>query len=116
MIFMNVSLSNGKKLNKRNLSFSSEITLTIIGKGDQYILNNGSCLIDDINYYFNEKPEEIFINGVLQSYSGNIVYNLQDEKNAITIKFNTTARTYPYHIRNFFYSFAFTANYNWSFI
>jgi len=92
-IFMNISLSIGKKLKKRNLSFSSEITLTIIGKGDQYILNNGSCLIDDINYYFNEKPEEIFINGVLQSYSGNIVYNLQDEKNAITIKFNKNLKS-----------------------
>ena len=85
---MRISLSNSQKSDNRKLSFSSEIAMTIIGKGDQFILNNDSCQIDGTDYFFDEKPDQIFINGVLQSYSGNMVYNLKNEENIITIKFN----------------------------
>jgi NDP-sugar pyrophosphorylase family protein len=78
MLFIKISLSKELILNFGKLSFLSEITMTIKGKGDQYILNNGDCHIEKADYLFDEKPEQIKINGVLQSYTGNKVYNLKD--------------------------------------
>ena len=93
ILFIKISLSNERKLALGKLSFLSEITMTIKGKGDQYILNNGSCFIDKIDYLFDEKPDQILINGVPQSYSGNMVYNLTYEENIITIKFKNLLKT-----------------------
>ena len=87
ILFIKILLSNEQKLNFGKLSFLSEITMTIKGKGDQYILNNGNCHIDKTDYLFDEKPDQIIINGVPQSYSGNMVHNLTNEENIITIKF-----------------------------
>ena len=75
-------------LNFRNLLSVSEITITIIGSGDQYILNNKSFEINKIKYNFNHTPDEIFINGKRQNYSGIVVYDLEREENIITMKFN----------------------------
>ena len=66
----------------------SEITITILGTGNQFILNNNSLQIDSINYTFSDIPDQILINGVLQDYKGNMVYNLEKEENKITMKFN----------------------------
>ena len=46
MLFIKISLSIEQKLNFGKLSFLSEITMTIKGKGDQYILSNGTCQIE----------------------------------------------------------------------
>ena len=75
-------ISNGNALS------ISEITITIIGTGDQYILNNKTFVIDNINYTFSDIPDQILINGVLQNYKENMVYNLEKEENIITMKFN----------------------------
>ena len=75
-------------LNFRNLLSVSEITITIKGSGDQYILNNKSFEINQIRYNFNHTPDEILINGKRQNYSGIVVYDLEREENIITMKFN----------------------------
>ena len=77
-----ISASNIKALS------ISEITITIKGKGDQYILNNKSLLIDNIAYTFSYISDQILIDGVLQDYKGNMVYNLTKEESIITMKFN----------------------------
>ena len=52
------------------------ILLTIKGTGNQQILNG----------QFNPIPSQIYVNGELQDYVGNYVYNLEQEINYITIK------------------------------
>ena len=68
---------------------SSEITIKLKGTGNQYILNNNNNLTIEKEFYvFNEIPDKILINGVLQDYTGNEVYNLEKEENNITMIFN----------------------------
>ena len=43
IFIMRLSLSFGKIPKLKKLQFTSEITLTILGQGDQYILNNQIC-------------------------------------------------------------------------
>ena len=88
MLLINIPLTNETKSNLRNLLFVSEITLTILGKGDQYILSNKSTIIDNKEYSFNYIPDQILINGILQNFTGNMVYNLEKDENIINIKFN----------------------------
>ena len=64
----------------RNLLSASEITLTIKGSGDQYILNNVSFYIDNKNLSFNHIPDQILINGEPKDYTGYMVYNLEKEE------------------------------------
>ena len=54
------------------------ILLTIRGTGNQQILNG----------QFNIIPSQIYVNDVLQDYVGNYVYNLEQEINYITVKWN----------------------------
>jgi len=66
--------------------FFSEISLVIKGKGEQKILSD-----DFIFEYYNdsnENPFELFVNGNLQNYTGKSIYNLNEQTNNITIKFN----------------------------
>ena len=88
LTLIKISLSNEKILKLRNLQYVSEITITIVGKGDKYILNNQSFVMEKVEYNFNNIPDQILINGVLQNYSGNMVYNLEKEENNITMRFN----------------------------
>ena len=89
LIFLiQTSFSSQAILNFRNLLSVSEITITIIGSGDQYILNNKTLEINKISYNFNHIPDEILINGERQNYTGIVVYNLEKEENIITMKFN----------------------------
>ena len=58
------------------------ILLTVRGTGNQQILH----FVDDRP--FNTIPSQIYVNGILQDYVGNYVYNLEKEINYITIKWN----------------------------
>ena len=82
ILLFKIIISNGNPLS------ISEITIIIIGKGDQYILNNKTLRMDNINYTFNDIPAQILINGTLQDYKGNMVYNLEKEESIITMRFN----------------------------
>ena len=80
-LFVNVISKNKSKDNNNNrkLSFSNEIKIKILGKGNQYVLNNE----------FASKCNEITINGnpgVLED--NNIVSNLEDEENIIVMKWD----------------------------
>jgi len=57
----------------------SEITLLLIGSGEQFVLKNG----------FNPLPNEVYINGTLSNFIGSRPkINLQGELNIITLKWN----------------------------
>ena len=72
------------KLNK-----FSEIKLTIKGNGNQTILsNNKRKTINKETYQFTSKPSEILVNGNKVNYSDYKVYNLTEEENIITIRWN----------------------------
>ena len=88
LLSIQTSLSNEKILKLRKLESISEITITIVGKGDQYILNNNNVEIDNHQYIFSSQPDQILINGIIQNYKGFMVYNLEKEENIITMKFN----------------------------
>ena len=70
IFLIQTSFSSQAIFNFRNLLSVSEITITIIGTGDQYILNNKTTQINKISYNFNQTPDEILINGERQNYSG----------------------------------------------
>ena len=62
----------------------SEITITIEGNGNQYILNNQEVE----GYSFNNIPSEVIINGITKDYQNSYEYELLSEENIITIKWN----------------------------
>jgi len=88
IFIIRLSLSFGEISKLKKLQFTSEITLTISGKGDQYILNNKNFKMEDVEYSFDKIPDEILVNGEPQKYKGIMVYDLKKEVNNITIKFN----------------------------
>ena len=73
------SVETKKYLCFKNMDLESEISLIINGRGSQYILNNKSR---EAQQYL---PSHILVNGIIQNYTGFIVYNLSKEKNNITI-------------------------------
>ena len=90
-ILFSLSLENQK------LIYDSEIIITIKGKGNQPILNNKSqelySSIAGGNYIdmpFGIKPSEILVNDKKINKIDFYVYNLTEEENIITIKFNET--------------------------
>lgn len=58
---------------------SATILLTITGTGTQPILHES----------FNPIPSQIYVNDVLQDYTGKYVYNLEQEINYITLEWNS---------------------------
>ena len=66
----------------------NEITIIINGNGKQQILStySGICGYDSAN--FNELPNQIFVNGILQNYTDKYVYNLTNQINKIIMKWN----------------------------
>ena len=91
LILLLIQITLSKEIFKKqakNLLFTSEITLTIKGSGDQYILNNQSLYIDYKYFNFTQIPNQILINGNPQDYTGYMVYNLEKEENNITLIFN----------------------------
>ena len=95
-IFIFIQMSLEKKFNLRYLVSEYEIYITIKGNGSQQILNNKTIqLYDSIsnrknNYHFDYIPSEILVNGEPLDYIDYYVYNLVEEENNITIKFNVT--------------------------
>ena len=80
-------LQNFNSLKK--LNYIQEITIAIKGSGNQYILNYNLSK----GYSFKSKPSEIIINKIVQNYTDYIVYNLKEEENIITMKWNYSLET-----------------------
>ena len=70
------------------LNSISEITITIKGNETQNILSDGIKYIIEEEFSFVYQPDQILINGILQGYTGYIVYNLINNENEIVIKWN----------------------------
>ena len=81
-----IFIQNVKSIKIRNINSISEISITIRGKGNQYILNDEMVQMSEEYLNFDYEPSQILINGVLQEYTGKIVYNLTKEENYITMK------------------------------
>ena len=58
-------LTKEKQLNK--ILHSSEITITINGTGEQKILPNNAITKGGVIYIFNNNPNKIYVNGILQN-------------------------------------------------
>ena len=86
-LFIRLSISNEVSHNIRNLLFNSEITITLLGSGNQYILNNYTIRVEDLLYSFDYIPDKILINDVEINYTGYMVYDLEKEENNITMIF-----------------------------
>ena len=88
IILIHLSYSFQRKINKINLNFISEITITINEKGKKYILNNEATKIGDNSYTFDNLPSQILINGKIQNYISKEV-NLNESENNITMIWDT---------------------------
>ena len=73
------------------LNSDSEISITINGTGNQPILFN-LPIKDRFGIYrlFTTIPSQIYVNEVLQNYTGKMVTNLENEINNVTMIFNTS--------------------------
>ena len=78
-----IILSKEKKITKFNLI--SEITITIKGSRNQNILSKNHTNIPI--------PDQILINGEIQDYTDKIVYNLTEEINNITMRWESQLTT-----------------------
>ena len=101
LLFLNISFSLSLNYQKlyifKNIIYDSEVIITIKGKGNQPILNNKTIdglwsMNNNINDFtslsFNIKPSELLVNNIKINKIDFYVYNLTEEKNNITIKFN----------------------------
>ena len=70
-----------KLLNLKKLNLISEISLTIRGTNDQLVLNNNANIL---------KPSVLIINDVVQDYTDYYAYNLINEENNITLRWDTS--------------------------
>ena len=77
ILFPNYLSKSNEKI--KNINLLSEIIITIKGIGDQNILDSSSPV---------PIPDEILINGVYQSERSKTVYNLENEINNITMRWN----------------------------
>jgi len=75
---------NRKSKEQRKLNQITKISIIVNGTGNQSILNGNKFN----NHYFNDNPSVIFINDVLQNYTGIVVYDLENSVNNITIIWN----------------------------
>jgi len=85
LLFYYISFSSSLKNNK--LIYESEITITISGYGTQQILTN-NITISKEELVFGIKPSEILVNDKQIDNIDFYVYNLTEEENNITMKFN----------------------------
>ena len=90
LIIIPYSLST--KFDLRKINLVSEITITINGTGDQQILGDTEYVSWQYCIY-NNIPDEIHINNEKQNYTGKKVFNLEEEINNITMKFNSDITT-----------------------
>ena len=84
VIYSPIFISNKDIKNLRYGNSLWEITLIIKGTGNQKIL----CDENVKGYSFGTTPSEIIVNRVSQSDIGYMAYNLEKERNIITIKWN----------------------------
>ena len=87
IIFFCLLIKSINETDLRKLNLESEITIIIEGKGTQQILSN-------TEYSYHEKvgyelPNQILVNGILQKDTGKYVYNLVNQRNNITMKWNS---------------------------
>ena len=82
LIIINFPIFSNRKLEEqRKLNEITEISIIVNGTGNQTIING-----EEFNsHQFNDTPTFIFINGVLQNYTGLVVYDLEELENNITI-------------------------------
>ena len=86
-VFLEIFIQEVKSIKIRNINYISEITIIIREQGNQYILNNEKDpMIGEEYLPFEYEPDQILVNGVVQEYTGKIVYNLTEEENYITMK------------------------------
>ena len=78
ILFTNIYLSNEKIPFFKKLNYDSQITMKIKGTGDQFVIYE----------WANIKPDQILVNGELQSEAEKKVYGLVEEKNNITLVWN----------------------------
>ena len=93
-------ISTQKERKLKNINLLNEITITIKGKGDQYIISNEYA---QDKYFCDNISSRIYINGDLQEYKGKIVYNLEDEENTIKMEFDdiiTNCKVMFYNLPN----------------
>ena len=98
LIFFVISRSSSEGINicfnKRNLLLNAEVYLTIKGPSNERILNNNTITIYNPNinrqeyFRFEFEPSEIIINGEVVSIAESYIYNLTNEINNVTIKFD----------------------------
>ena len=86
IIILLISFPNIIKCQLFNLNYESIITISIKGKGNHTILSSSALDYNGSYYNFEEMPNKILINGILQNYTGKEVYNLPDGINNITMK------------------------------
>ena len=71
------------------LNYISEINITIKGNGTQQILSNSSDGgYEHLVIVFNSLPNQTLVNGVSQNYNEKYVYNLVNQTNVITMRWN----------------------------
>ena len=75
----------------RKLNSITEIIITIQGTGNQKILSDESSV---------QSPDEILVNGESQSELGKIVYNLENSKNNITMRWNDISLNFANMFKN----------------
>ena len=78
ILSFSIYLSYENKCINRELNLNNEITITIKGTGEQYIVSKYSRII----------PSEIYVNGEKQNKTGRTV-NLIEEENIIILKWNS---------------------------
>ena len=84
LLFINLS----KEDNILQLNNIYEIKITVKGNGTQMILSDYSAEYYDRVVNFSYLPDEILINNIHQNYTGKYVYNLKNEYNNITMRWN----------------------------
>ena len=73
----------------------SEINLKISGTGKQQVLyisqnwNWGHVSFLNNNCNFNQLPDQILVNDIIQNYTDKFVYNLISQENNITLRWNS---------------------------
>ena len=74
LTFIDITFSKVKLYYLKSLNLDSEITMTLIGSGEQRILSR---------HYAGENPDEIYVNNIYNNESSRIVYNLNKSENII---------------------------------
>jgi len=71
------------------IQFYSEIKLTIKGTGNQKILNKRTIVYSQSENYEGPLPDKLFINGNSEIINNEMIYNLTEEYNNITLIWNS---------------------------